>query len=71
MKLFTNNFSFCGYSRKMEWTTEHEIFFSSKVIAFRLHQYKPTSKERGQRLNRIEKVTIILRNLGSKLVTDR
>ena len=37
----------------MEWTTEHDILFCRKVIAFDLYQCKPGSKERGQCLDRI------------------
>lgn len=38
----------------MEWTTEHDMLFCRKVIAFDLYQYKPGSKERRQFLDRIK-----------------
>ena len=56
MKLFTNNFCFCCCSRKIEWTTEHDIIFFREIIAFDLYQYKPGSKERRQCLDRTAEI---------------
>ena len=65
--LFANNFCFLCFSRKIEWTTEHDMLFCREIIAFDLCHYKPGSKERGQCLDRIAERLI---SLGSKLNTD-
>ena len=36
----------------MEWTTEQDILFCCKLMAFDLYHYKPGSTERGQCLDR-------------------
>ena len=41
---------------KMEWTNQHDILFSTGVIAFELLTHKPDSKEAGQCYDQIAEI---------------
>ena len=40
----------------MEWTNQHDILFSTGVIAFELLTHKPDSKEAGQCYDQIAEI---------------